>query len=194
MPKDALVIVDYQRDFCSGGSLAVPGGDDIAATVNKLASHFPLVAATLDWHPPDHVSFVEQGGPWPPHCVRGTAGARFHPDLEVEMIDRIVKTATDPRYEAYSGFEGTDLTDYLRSYGVKHIYVVGLATDYCVRATALDGLTTGFEVTVIADAVRAVDVSPGDGDRALEEVRSRGGEVKSSTEVLDVLYGRAAAV
>ena len=175
----ALVIVDFQNDFTPGGALAVPGGDEIAQRLNMLAhsGDFDLVVATRDWHPPDHGSFAERGGPWPVHCVRDTPGAQLHPALDAQSVDVIVDKGRDPATEGYSGFEGTDLEELLRSHGIRDVTVVGLATDYCVKNTALDALREGFEVTVDSAASRPVEVNPGDSERALEEMRQAGARV-----------------
>jgi nicotinamidase/pyrazinamidase len=175
----ALVIVDFQNDFCPGGALAVPDGDAIAGRVNELAGSgdFELVVATRDWHPPDHGSFAEQGGPWPVHCVAGTTGAELHEALDPTPIHHVVDKGQDPGTEGYSGFEGTDLAAVLRRQGVEHVTVVGLATDYCVKNTALDALREGFAVTVDSTGVRGVEVQPGDAERALDEVRTAGASV-----------------
>ena len=175
----ALLIVDYQNDFNPGGALAVPGGDEIAGRINELAgsADYDLVVATRDWHPPDHGSFTERGGPWPVHCVAGTPGAELHPALDETHVDVIVDKGTDPRTEGYSGFEGTNLGELLRQRGIDRVTVVGLATDYCVKNTALDALREGFGVTVDSTAVRGVDVEPGDSERALEELRAAGAAI-----------------
>lgn len=160
MERAALVVVDLQNDFCPGGALAVPEGDRIVPVVNALAQAFARagrpVVATQDWHPPDHVSFRERGGPWPPHCVQGTPGADLHPELRREPITHIVRKAYRPDQEAYSGFQGTGLADLLRGLGVDEVYVCGLATDYCVHATAVDAARAGFRTTVVEDAARPV--------------------------------------
>ena len=173
------MIVDFQNDFTPGGALAVPDGDAIAERVNELAGsgRFDLVVATRDWHPPDHGSFAERGGPWPVHCVRDTDGAQLHASLAQSNVDVIVDKGQDPGTEGYSGFEGTNLEGLLRERGIGRITVVGLATDYCVKNTALDALKRGFEVTVERQAVRGVDVNEGDSDRALEELESAGARV-----------------
>ena len=175
----ALVIVDFQNDFTPGGALAVGDGDEIAPRIDALArsGEYDLVVATRDWHPPDHRSFETQGGPWPEHCVQGTPGAELHASLDRTLLDAVVDTGYEPDLEGYSGFEGTRLADLLRERGVDRITVVGLATDYCVKHTALDALRHGFGVTVDSTAVRPVEVEPGDGQRALEEVRAAGGSV-----------------
>jgi nicotinamidase/pyrazinamidase len=175
----ALVIVDFQNDFCPGGALAVPDGDAIAGRLNDLASsdEFDLVVATRDWHPPDHGSFAEQGGPWPVHCVAGTPGAELHHALDPTPIDIVIDKGQDPATEGYSGFEGTGLAELLRERGIDQITVTGLATDYCVKNTALDALREGFAVTVDSTATRGVEVEPGDSERALEAVREAGASV-----------------
>jgi nicotinamidase/pyrazinamidase len=175
----ALIIVDFQSDFTPGGALAVPDGDAIADRLNALAASgdYDLVVATRDWHPSDHGSFAERGGPWPAHCVQGTEGAELHPALDRARVDVIVDKGQDADTEGYSGFEGTGLADLLRERGITEVTVVGLATDYCVKNTALDALRNGFQVTVDSTAVRGVEVQPGDSERALAEVRAAGGAV-----------------
>jgi nicotinamidase/pyrazinamidase len=178
MPR-ALVIVDFQNDFTPGGALAVPEGDAIADRVNALArsGDYDLVVATRDWHPPEHGSFAAQGGPWPEHCVAGTPGAELHPALDREAVDVVVDKGQDPGTEGYSGFEGTNLADLLSERGIGEVTIVGLATDYCVKNTALDALRHGLRVTVDSSAVRGVDVQAGDSERALAEVRAAGAAV-----------------
>ncbi|TML99835.1 MAG: nicotinamidase [Actinobacteria bacterium] len=176
---EALIIVDFQNDFTPGGALAVPDGDAIGERVRELvdSGRFGLVVATRDWHPPDHGSFAAQGGPWPPHCVAGTPGAELHAALPRDRVDVIVDKGTDPATEGYSGFEGTGLETLLRERGIDRVTVVGLATDYCVRATALDALREGFDVEIDRAGVRGIDAQPGDADRALAEVESAGGRI-----------------
>jgi nicotinamidase/pyrazinamidase len=176
---EALVIVDYQNDFNPGGALAVAGGDEVADRINELAAsgRYDLVLATRDWHPPDHSSFAGEGGPWPVHCVAGTAGAELHPALDTAHVDVILDKGRDRETEGYSGFQGTNLADVLREHRVGHLTVVGLATDYCVKNTALDALRQGFAVTVDSNAVRGVEVQAGDSERALAEVRAAGGSI-----------------
>ncbi len=179
MPE-ALVIVDYQNDFVPpDGALAVAGGDEIVDRINALARdpRFDLVVATRDWHPADHHSFREQGGPWPPHCVQGTRGAELHPDLDTSRIAEVVDTGTRPEDEGYSAFEEPRMAQVLREHGITDVTVVGLATDYCVLNTARDALRERFAVTVDTSAVRAVDVEPGDGDRALAELEALGARI-----------------
>ena len=167
---NALLIVDFQNDFCPGGALAVTGGDEIAEPINDLMRRFDLVVATRDWHPPDHGSFST----WPVHCVQGTPGAELHPALARERIDSVVDKGQDPDSDGYSAFEGTGLEAFLREHGVDQVFVAGLATDYCVKNSVLDARRAGFEVVVVEDAIRAVDVNPGDGERAIAEMRAAG--------------------
>jgi nicotinamidase/pyrazinamidase len=170
----ALIVVDVQNDFCPGGALAVSDGDAVVEQVNRLASEAPFVVATRDWHPPDHGSFAEQGGPWPVHCVAGDSGAELHPGIDRGLVDAVIDKGQAVDNEGYSGFEGTDLEELLRSRGVDAVDVAGLALDYCVRATALDAKRAGFDVTVHRGATRAVEVAPGDGERAVAELRAAG--------------------
>lgn len=172
---DALLVVDVQRDFCPGGALAVPQGDRIVPAINRLLglTHWVTVA-TRDWHPPDHCSFTAQGGIWPAHCVAHTDGAAFHPELQVSRIRHLVSKAVTKGSEAYSGFQGTDLARLLRSSNLRRVFVCGLATDYCVKATALDARHAGLDVVVIEDAIRGVEVHPGDCAAALAEMRAAG--------------------
>jgi nicotinamidase/pyrazinamidase len=180
----ALLIIDFQNDFTAGGALAVPEGDEIAGPVQRLAEGFDFIAATRDWHPPDHASFDTQGGPWPVHCVQGSHGAEFHPAMTDIDPDVVVDVGQGRDDQGYSGFEKSELAAVLRSNDVDEVYVCGLATDYCVRASAIDACGEGFEVTVVEDAVRAVDVTPGDGDRAFLQMRGAGARVATSDEVL----------
>ena len=175
----ALVIVDFQNDFTPGGALAVPHGDEIAPRVRELidSGRFELVVATRDWHPPEHGSFKEQGGIWPPHCVQGTPGAELHEALPRDRVDVVVDKGQDPGTEGYSGFDSTDLAALLRERGIDAVTLVGLATDYCVRWTALDALQAGFGVEVDVAGVRGIEVEPGDVERALDEIRAAGGTV-----------------
>jgi nicotinamidase/pyrazinamidase len=176
----ALIVVDYQNDFTPpDGALAVPEGDRIAERINALArsGEYDLVVATRDWHPRDHGSFQEQGGPWPVHCVAGTDGAQLHPGLDTGTIDVIVDKGQDPGTEGYSGFDGTELAELLREHGITQLTIVGLATDYCVKQTAIEGLREGFQVTVDSTAVRGVEVEPGDSWRALEQLRTAGAAI-----------------
>lgn len=175
---DALLLVDVQKDFCPGGALAVPGGDEVVPVLNRWvkaaeALGIPLYASR-DWHPAGHASFRERGGPWPPHCVQGTPGAELHPDLRLPAGTVVVNKGTDPERESYSAFQGTGLAGILRAANVRRLWVGGLAQDYCVRATVLDALREGFGVRVILEATRPVNVRPEDGQRALQEMSAAG--------------------
>ncbi len=186
----ALLLVDIQNDFCPGGALAVREGDQIIPVVNRLIPHFAHVIATQDWHPSDHVSFRERGGPWPAHCVQGTRGADLHPGLDQSRIQAMVRKAFLPDEDDYSEFAGSDpqgrsLQQLLQEHGVQRLCVVGIATDYCVRATVLEALAKGYEVSVVTDAIRAVDVKPGDGGRALSEMARHGARLITSSEILE---------
>ena len=171
---DALIVVDVQRDFLPGGALAVPDGDRVVPALNRylrlFASRSLPVFATRDWHPPDHCSFREQGGPWPRHCVAGSQGARLAEGLELPETVVIISTAVEPDVECYSGFERTDLEQRLRESGIRRLFVGGLATDYCVLATVKDAISYEFSVVLLTDAVRGVNVQPGDADRAQQEM------------------------
>ena len=172
---DVLIVVDVQRDFCPGGALPVPQGDQVIPAINRLLALADwLTVATRDWHPADHCSFQTQGGIWPPHCVAGTDGAAFHPALDAQRIGHVVSKATTRDAEAYSGFQGTDLAALLASRGVRRAFICGLATDYCVKATALDARQAGLDVVVIEDAIRGVDVRPGDCAGAIAAMRAAG--------------------
>jgi nicotinamidase/pyrazinamidase len=175
---DALIVVDVQNDFCPGGALAVPHGDAVIEPLNWLMRQHDLVVATRDWHPPDHSSFAEHGGPWPVHCVQDTHGAQLRSDLDRDAIDVVVDKGQDREADGYSGFEGTDLDRLLRERGVERLHIGGLALDYCVKNTALDALRKGFPVTVHLAATRAVEVEEGDGERAVEEMRAVGAEIE----------------
>jgi nicotinamidase-related amidase len=183
-PRTALLIVDVQHDFLPGGALGVAHGDEVIAPLAAVAPTADVVVASRDGHPPDHCSFVEQGGTWPPHCVEGTRGAELHPDVAALEPDHVVVKATTPAVDAYSAFDGTDLADWLRERGVERVAVGGLATDYCVRASALDALAAGFEVVVLEDACRGVDVREGDSARALAELRAAGARIERSTALV----------
>lgn len=176
---EALLVIDFQNDFTPGGALGVEEGHAIAERVNELAGsdRFDLVLATRDWHPPGHGSFAERGGPWPVHCVQGTHGAELHPDLDRTAVDIVLEKGQAHETDGYSAFDGTDLASLLRDRGIDKLTLVGLATDYCVKNTALDALREGFEVTIDREGVRGVEVKPGDSERALEEIRSAGGSV-----------------
>ena len=177
-PGDALIVVDLQKDFCPGGALAVPEGDQVVGVMNRWIRAAERVGVVIvisrDWHPPNHCSFETEGGPWPVHCVQNTPGAEYHADLYFPLCAFYVDKARDPDRESYSDFAGTGLSQSLRRSEVQRIFIGGLALDYCVKATALDGLAEGFEVHLILPATRAVNVNPGDGTKALNEMRSAG--------------------
>jgi nicotinamidase/pyrazinamidase len=171
---DALVVVDVQNDFLPSGSLAVPAGDEVVPVLNRYLEDFVRaglpVFATRDWHPPDHCSFRQQGGPWPPHCVQGSEGARFAPALRLPPSAVVVSKDTAPDRNTYSAFQGGDLDARLREHGVRRVFVGGLATDYCVLNTVKDAIARGYGAVLLTDAIRAVDVTPEDGRRAEEEM------------------------
>lgn len=181
---DALLVVDVQEDFLPGGALAVSEGEAVIPPLNEAIRAFSEaglpIFVTRDWHPPDHCSFVQQGGPWPSHCVAGTRGAAFPKSLQLPAGTVVISKADDPASEAYSGFAGTDLADLLSDRRVGRVFVGGLATDYCVLRTVLDARKVGLEVVVLDDAVRAVDVESGDGDRALGRMRAAGATFASA--------------
>jgi nicotinamidase/pyrazinamidase len=186
-PDSALVIIDVQNDFCPGGTLAVAGGDEVVPLLNAYAETFAaagrLVIADRDYHPGRTTHFVQFGGDWPAHCVQGTPGAEYHPDLRLPAGTVHVIKGMGAEEDAYSAFQGRDtegqpFTDLLSNRGIRKLYVGGLATDYCVRYTVLDALKAGFEVVVLADACRGVNVQPGDADRALDEMQTAGAVVR----------------
>lgn len=201
----ALLLIDIQNDFLPAGALAVPNGDAVVPVANALMPQFGLVVATQDWHPADHASFASQhpgrqpgdvielgGGPqilWPDHCVQNSSGAALAPALDRSRIDHVVRKGTDRRIDSYSGFfdndhrKGTGLADLLRGLGVTEIVVVGLATDYCVKFTVLDGLELGFAVNVVREGVRSVDLQAGDGDAALAQMAAAGARVITCADI-----------
>jgi len=191
----ALIVVDVQNDFCPGGALAVKDGNKIIPPLNALIDAFTVsnlpVCFTRDWHPPDHSSFRENGGPWPSHCVRNSRGARFYPDLHVPKNALVVSKATEPDKEAYSGFQGTDLSSTLKRMGVTELFVGGLATDYCVKNTVGDALEEGFLVNVLTDCVRGVNLKRTDSASALKWMKVRGAKERTSEGVLKVINRRA---
>lgn len=175
---DALIVVDVQKDFCPGGALAVPDGDRVVPLLNAYIEKFvskklPLFA-TRDWHPARHCSFKEFGGIWPVHCVQKTDGAEFHPELKLSEDVRIISKATKVKEDAYSGFQSTKLNELLKKRKVRRIFVGGLATDYCVKNTVLDGLKLRFQTFLLLDAIRGVDVNPGDSEKAIDEMLNAG--------------------
>lgn len=205
MAQRALILVDLQYDFCPGGALAVAHGDDTIEVANRLAPHFPIVIATQDWHPPEHQSFaanhdgaapyqqIELHGLaqtlWPVHCVQGSRGAALHDDLDRARIAHVFPKGADPQVDSYSGLwdngrrRSTGLGEWLKARAVTEVYVLGLATDYCVRATAIDAVTDGFATFLVEDGCRAVELTPGDGDRAIEAMRAAGVVVVDSGQI-----------
>ncbi len=199
MKHRALILVDLQNDFLPGGALGVAGGDEVIAPANRLMEGFEIIAATQDWHPADHGSFAANhpgaaiyqtidlhGLPqtlWPVHCVQGTPGADFAPGLNTTNITRVFQKGTHPEIDSYSGFHdngrrhSTGLAEWLKSQGVTHVTICGLATDYCVKFTALDAIAEGFEVTLHLPACRGVNLNPGDVDAAVREMKARGVEI-----------------
>ncbi len=181
MKKRCLLIVDLQNDFCPGGALAVKEGDKIVEPINKIMDKFDIVVASKDMHPENTVHFNK----WPVHCVRGTSGSEFHPDLKSEKIDFVFKKGTGNKDDGYSAFEATnrDLEIFLKENKIDELYICGLATDYCVKATVLDALNKGFKTFVLTDCIKAVDINPGDGDKALEEMKRKGAFLVESKDL-----------
>ncbi len=179
--KKALLIVDVQNDFCPGGALAVKDGDKVVPVINGIIDKFDLVIASKDWHPEDSVHFEK----WPPHCVRGTHGAELHPDLRSDKIDQFLLKGTEDKDDGYSAFQATNilLADFLHENKIVNLYVCGLATDYCVKASALDSVNAGFHTYVITDAVKAVNVNAGDDKKALQEMYLAGCGLVGSDEI-----------
>ncbi len=182
-----LLLVHLQNDFCPGGALPVPEGDHVIPIANAWIRVFAGqgygLVATRDWHPSNHCSFQEQGGPWPPHCVQGSLGAQLHPDLHMPPGTLIVSGATRPKQDASSGFDGTTLDERLEDLGTQALYVVGLATDYGVKHTVLEACRRGFRVVVLRDGVRGFDVESGDSDRALAAMQEAGAVVAHSSSL-----------
>ena len=178
--KQALIVVDVQNDFCPGGSLAVSNGDEVVAPLNRLIDEFlkrgDPVYKTRDWHPRTTKHFAAYGGTWPIHCVQNTKGAEFHPQLRDDRRIGIISKGLDDK-DSYSGFDDTDLAQRLHSAGVTEVLIGGLATDYCVKNTVLDALRSGFKVKALKNAMRAVEVNPGDDERAINEMREAGAEI-----------------
>jgi nicotinamidase/pyrazinamidase len=185
--QDALLVVDVQNDFVPGGALAVADGDAVVPVINRLLPQFTTRVLTRDWHPVGHVSFSPTPTyadlSWPPHCVQNTPGAAFHPRLQAQLADRVVSKGDRPDREAYSGFQDSDLGPWLRERGIRRVFVAGLATDYCVKATALDAHQAGFETWLVLDGSRPVDVPPGSGDRAVADLRAAGVHIIRSEEI-----------
>ncbi len=191
--RTALLVVDVQRDFCPGGALAVKNGDKVVPGINRVIDAFERrgfpVFYTRDWHPRDHISFREQRGPWPPHCIQGTPGAEFHGSLRVPPGAAIISKGDDPAKEAYSAFEGTDLESRLKSLGVKEVCIAGLTTDYCVKESSADAKRAGFAVTVVKDCIRAVNVRPRDGAEAISLMREGGAKMTTASALVRLLAG-----
>lgn len=177
-PTCALIVTDIQNDFLPGGALAVPRSDEVIAILNRYIERFQkagaVVVATRDWHPPRHSSFQAQGGPWPPHCVQGSPGAQFHPALKLPKDVLLISKATRVDKEAYSSFQDTGLADQLAKRGIQTLYIGGLATDYCVKFSALDACRAGFTVFFLEDASRGIEAQVGDCERARYEIESSG--------------------
>jgi nicotinamidase/pyrazinamidase len=184
--SDVLIVVDVQNDFCPGGALPVMDGHRVVPVINQLMHHFDNVVFTRDWHPSDHCSFDDDpqflDGSWPEHCVQDTPGAEFHPNLHVGLAAPIVSKGTDPDREMYSDFDGTKLHERFQAWGIRRVYVCGLATDYCVKHTALDAQRLGYETSVITDACRGVDNPKGSAQKALDEMKAAGIRLCTSGE------------
>lgn len=171
----ALLIVDVQNDFCPGGTLPAPEGDKIIPLINQLMDEFPLVLASKDWHPINSVHFKK----WPVHCVKGTKGAEFHPSLKTEKVNLELLKGTDNKDDGYSAFEATnvDLIKYLEQNNVDELYITGLTTEYCVKATAIDAIKNGLKTIVIENAIKGVNAKPNDSEKAIKEMKQRGVEI-----------------
>ena len=204
--KKALILVDLQNDFCQGGNLAVPEGDAVVPLANQLQAHFDVVVATKDWHPKDHASFASNHPGynigdvvmlkdisqilWPDHCVQETRGAEFHPQLDISHIQKIFFKGSDKTIDSYSAFfdnahlRATGLADYLRAQGVNEVYIIGLATDYCVKYSCLDAVQLGFDVYVIQDACRGVELKPGDVANALRDMQDARVKMVNTKEIV----------
>ena len=178
--KRALIVVDVQNDFCPGGALAVPRGDEVIGPLNGLIEEFlsrdEPVFKSRDWHPPKTRHFEENGGTWPVHCVQETRGAEFHPELLDDPRITIISKGSGNE-DNYSAFDGTDLAARIEELGVDEVWVGGLATDYCVKNTVLDALRKGYKVKAVASAMRPVELQPGDGERAIQEMQQQGAEI-----------------
>ena len=186
---DALIITDIQIDFLPGGALPVPEANKIIPVINSYIRHFKTaqaqIIASRDWHSANHISFKTQGGPWPPHCVQDTAGARFSSELKLPPNSLIISKATNPNHEAYSAFDRTNLTDELSKRKVKRLFVSGLATDYCVLNTVLDGCRLDFKTIVLMDATMGINVKSGDVERAVESMQKKGATLATETDFPD---------
>lgn len=183
---DALLIVDVQNDFCPGGALAIDDGDRVIPVLNEWLRHAAStgawIVASRDWHPADHCSFTEQGGTWPPHCIRETPGAEFHPALALPNDAWIISKGEARERDNYSAFDGTRLGDRLRHVGVKRLWIGGLAQDVCVKWTVLDACNEGFDTHVIADGTRPVNLEPNDGEHAMEAMRDAGARIEAGNK------------
>lgn len=188
VPGDALVVVDIQNDFLTGGTLAVPDSDSIISTINTYIAEFRRrnlpVYATRDWHPSDHDSFVDQGGPWPPHCVAGSHGAEFSSALDLPETPRIVSTGVEKSSDGYSAFAETGFQQDLQHAGIKRLFVCGIATDYCVLQTVLDALRLNYQVFLLTDAISAVNVAAEDGEKATQKMLTNGAETLTVNMIL----------
>ena len=186
---DALIVTDIQNDFLPGGRLAVSKGHGIIGTVNQYIKTFTKakrpVFATRDWHPPDHCSFEDQGGPWPVHCVAGTAGADSPPALKLPDDVRIISKARDKHKEAYSAFSGTTLHNQLKCLSIRRLFVCGLTTEYCVFNTVKDAIACGYTVFLLQDAIGAINAQPNDGSRAIEQMKEWGVKAITVQQILD---------
>jgi nicotinamidase/pyrazinamidase len=189
--KDALIVVDVQNDFCPGGALAVKDGDQVVPVLNRYINQFAKaglpIFATRDWHPEETTHFNTYGGPWPPHCIQGSKGAQFHPGLKLPPDTVIISAGIGSDEDGYSGFLGIDdrgakLVDLLRQRSIERIFVGGLATDYCVKHTVLDGLRERFKVVLLTDSVRGVNLQPGDSERAIAEMLDAGAEIAADLQ------------
>jgi nicotinamidase/pyrazinamidase len=189
--SDALLITDIQKDFLPGGALPIDGGDEIIPVLNDYITRFvdakANVLASRDWHPPNHISFKAQGGPWPPHCIQETNGAKFSPDLKLPPHTIIISKATNPEREAYSAFDGTSLAHELQTLGVKRLFVSGLATDYCVVNTVVDARKLGFETIVLLDGTLGINVEPDDVDKAIKTMLESGAQQATAEDFLDAV-------
>lgn len=191
LAHSALILVDIQNDFCPGGALAVQNGDEVVEVVNHIMPQFSFVVATQDWHTTDHISFKAQGGLWPPHCVQNSFGAQLHTGLHLKSIDLKFHKAFKTDTDSYSGFDGVDaegrsLIEVLKARKISRVFITGLATDYCVKETARDALKNGFEVYLVTDAMRAVNLNENDGEKALQELKNAGAHLISSEEVINL--------
>ena len=186
--KDGLIAVDVQNDLCSGGAVAVEGGDEIARSISEVSLKFRAkggrVYATQEWHPADHSSFEESGGPWAAHCVQATKGAELHPDLRLPIGTSIIRKGAGKREDALSGFEGTNLEEQLTRSGIRRVFVAGLATDYSVLNTVLDAAKKAFETYVLTDLVRATDLEPDAGEKAIARMKEGGAKTTTSEALL----------